>query len=911
MLVRTVYKSPTSIHIFSFSIDDAELLPSIPPQEPNTIRSETVIQGWCIEALSPSTTQVTLIEQTNLKGWQTKGLVYQSMVNAVASAGDFTIKSGSPPFVNRLLGAQGTSSVYNHAKGSLKIEYAIKPSTSTIPEGSTFASSAAQTDVSARSQPVFTNFVECEIRCDTDTWGTSLDIVVDPPPSRVSCLARHRLAAGGGTWITLEHDPALVAHEVIVVNIRKGPSSRSKGSVFVNGARVKVDNQTMAEAEIKSLTLEKRMRSSPVPLDQWPTMSRPPSSLNSREPSPRVIKPSPLSIRGKDASEAQQQGAGQDTSQPVPKDDSEQPKIAARHAQPPSTSTYAMDYALEALALLQALHVEQGPELSAVAPGWTSSPERGGIFRKKLFPSISQIHPIVRGDKIVEGVTAEQLLGILTNPSLRPLWDERVENAASLQSFGNGCTSSLLTTKPAFLTFRGRLLHVAQVLAQVTVPSASTSSSTSTVFLLASASCPIPEETFPLAKTNPQGLPIGRVIFEGWILETLDPYSSDSLPIPSTRTSHFACIDWSGSVPASFAPLLNVSPLKLIDALAAQAKLRAVPRPLCPTSHCQVEGPLSSDEEGLCSWTLRCPKTPLYQSKFICSDLSVAQDRFRFVVLLPRIEASSSSSAKPSTHQRTSSNPFRRRGPATSVMGDTLSTSPTQSNFQALADNEADRASAQPGLRSKSSLASIKSVVTAADGSSSASRAIASKNSNDLVVAELLVAFREFCTSGYELSISATPSAATRPTSEEQQETLSFDDTALLTTSELPFRVSIHETSHFGVAASADKAAKELHLVRVTLPTSQFTNPVTDPLRDAAGRTPPSWFQRLKSSQILVAVDIRPLARSTELSQATKDPVKVLLNGNRVHIASEKESKSVLERYERQEVDASAPIISR
>lgn len=939
MLVRTVYKSPTSIHIFSFSIEDSDLLPLIPPTEPSTIRSDTVIQGWCIEALSPSTTQVTLIEQTNLKGWQTKGLVYQSMVNAVASAGDFTIKSGSPPFVNRLLGAQCTLSSYIHVKGSLKVEYAAKPNPSSLMMAS--PNSAAKENVSRPSEGGGSaSFIECEIRCDTDTWGTTLDVVVDPPPSRVSCLARHRLAAGGGTWITLEHDAALVAHDVVAVNVRKGPASRAKGSVFVNGARIKVDNQAMAEAEIKSLTLEKRMRSSPVPLDQWPTSSRPPSALNSREPSPRVIKPSPLSVEGTDIADSQEvKGSSAETDASYKNTKSGKEQEAQQQTQEQKTtikaathslsaSPHAMHYALESLALLQALHVEQGPELSAIAPGWTSTPERGGLLRKKLFPSLSSAHPIMRGDKIVEGVTAEQLLGILVNPSLRPTWDERVENSTVLQSFGHGCTSALLTTKPAFLTFRGRLLHVAQVLSQVTVPSASNTSSTATVYLLASASAPLPEDVFPLSQTNPHGLPVGRVIFEGWILETLDPYSSDSLPIPSTRTSHFTCIDWSGSVPASFAPLLNVSPLKLIDALTQQARRKAVPRPLAPLGHCQIEGPLSNDEEGLCSWSLQSSEASVYQSKFLCSDMTPSREEYRVVVLLPNIDAAPSpvpaAAKKSSTHHRTPSNPFRRQAPATSTHHESSPSSNPQRQRSLKSLTEGEEASPPaPALRPKGSVASLKaSMGDSALSTALPSKPSASRDATDLVVAELLVAYRDFCATGYELSISASPSnKISKPLREGEHETQamfppSFDETALTATTELPFRVSVHETQHLGVPTSADKVAKNMHLVRVTLPTSQFTNPVADPLRDAAGRAPPSWFRRLKATAILVAVDIRPLPGVSKETVSTaekesKEPIKVLLNGNRVHISSEKESKSVLERHERSESQAAAPIISR
>ncbi|CEL56376.1 hypothetical protein RSOLAG1IB_07762 [Rhizoctonia solani AG-1 IB] len=47
--------------------------------------------------------------------------------------------------------------------------------------------------------------IELELRVDPDNWSP-LEIVVDPPPSAVRALRRHRLArGGGGLWITIEH----------------------------------------------------------------------------------------------------------------------------------------------------------------------------------------------------------------------------------------------------------------------------------------------------------------------------------------------------------------------------------------------------------------------------------------------------------------------------------------------------------------------------------------------------------------------------------------------------------------------------------------------------------------------------------------------------------------------------------
>jgi hypothetical protein len=86
--------------------------------------------------------------------------------------------------------------------------------------------------------------VECELRCDLDTWGSTLDIVVDPPPQALTCLRRHRLsAAGGGVWITITHDAVLAGDERLQAIVRRGitSSAKDKGLVMVNGVKVVVD----------------------------------------------------------------------------------------------------------------------------------------------------------------------------------------------------------------------------------------------------------------------------------------------------------------------------------------------------------------------------------------------------------------------------------------------------------------------------------------------------------------------------------------------------------------------------------------------------------------------------------------------------------------------------------------------
>ncbi|TFY74631.1 hypothetical protein EWM64_g9380, partial [Hericium alpestre] len=207
VLLKTVYKSPTTIHVFAFSADDPNLFPNIPPVEPNTIRTQVDLQGFSIEALSPTTTLLTLLEQSDPKGWANKSSVIpQQMTTALAGIGEFAIKYGGPPVATRLAGAKAISMKYDHERGIFRMEYEVSTSRRTPLDQNTTTDS----DVASASTPI----VECELRCDIDTWANSLDIVVDPPPQAVSCLRRHRLSSGGGgLWLTLTHDAVLAGDE--------------------------------------------------------------------------------------------------------------------------------------------------------------------------------------------------------------------------------------------------------------------------------------------------------------------------------------------------------------------------------------------------------------------------------------------------------------------------------------------------------------------------------------------------------------------------------------------------------------------------------------------------------------------------------------------------------------------------
>ncbi|KAK4055962.1 hypothetical protein OIO90_002955 [Microbotryomycetes sp. JL221] len=1000
--IRTSYKSPSSVHIFSFSTDDSELFPMIPNVVPPVIRTQTDLYGWAIEALSPTTTQITLLDQSDPKGWSNKSWTPTQLVMAVAGVGDFSLKQGGPPVVTRLLGAKSTMSKYEHDKGQLKAEYIKTDSTILSALSLPFESSQGQVvpavvvdqDVgnsNNNGQHSTNNMIECEIRCDCSTWSPSIDVVIDPPPTKVSCLLRHRLSSGGGLWITIEHDAHLIdTEERIMVTVRKGSTTKEKGSVTVNGSRTRVDVEALGEDEVKQLAQKKRVKASPIPLDQYSTRGpgpwqRTPSASGRTSPMPAsssaavfdpdsdtaatTMKPSAItsnstsaaaSVSGPSTSAAstkpstasssvavssplaQSSTSGSTTGTVTPTEASTATSAESNQLSKPPQPPPA--YALDALAWLQTFHAEQGPELTDPAPGWTNVTERAGtVVRKKTINRISPTFPVYRGDKIVQGMMAEEIAGVVSSAGCRKAWDERVDSATVLANYGAGCSTSVVTTRPQF-PFKGRMFNVASVSAQVRVPSASSTSSTSTVLFFASASYE-PDETFDQAKVNPGGLLTGRVLLEGWILETLDPYTSSLLAIPSTRCTYVVCIDHGGSIPFALNSVMNSNLAKMINNVETVGKTKGpVPRVFTPDASVQIEGPLNDDGEQECIWKLGRVGGAVEEQKttLLNADVQVDDGTFRALFQVggkvnqrPPLGTSTSSSAPPSgqiVEPKGSAVSQLIKGElprsASLILGSTTPAAPTVSKKSSLSDLH--RKSSKSSLRSSPAPAITTGGSNVGKSKSPASSTSDDPHAHDLVVAEFIVDLKQY-PHGYSISCSSSliPSSD-KPTP------VSLDSLRSLAARPISLRATVHDAPLPSIlTASLDSWKRHNHLVRVLVPTSSITHPVQDPLRDGklVRDTKPEWFRNLVDHGALVEVRIVPLSAAESATAATasqandmasnsvstteKKPTpvekytRVMFNGEKLPVASQKDSKAVVARLEDEDAPSRARKISR
>lgn len=922
------------------------------------------------------------------------------MIQAVAGVRDWAIRNGAPPVVTRLSGGvRKIREEYEPEKAHLRVEYAPYTSSSssaalpaahqsppTSPDLSTTTPPPAieAPSTSSSSSPSSSERTELEIRCDASVWASSspsvspssssstfaaagpsagIEVLIDPPPLSVACLSRHRLSAGGGLWLTIEHAKATVVREgkVAVTVRRTGTSSASasggaaasgKGAtgaggggivVTVNGAKVKVDVEVLDDEKVRQLEKRKRVKARPVPLDQYETLGprsgvvlTPAAASAAVAAGSPVVSKTPATGKEEEKEGGEKEGAASSSAAATGVTDDPQAGLgvstgdgattvssagdgvllasdltasnptsdALASSPPPSAPKPSLSppaCALEALALLQTFHAEQGPELTDPAPGWAIVSERGGaVVRKKVLPRLVSAGadlPVFRGDKIVQGLTADEIAAVVSAPTTRKSWDDRVETSVSLASYGHGISTSVVTTKPVF-PFKGRIFYLAAVNASVKVPSASSSASTSTVRFIASASYtpPAPSSSssaadsstipdFDATKVNPLSLPSGTVYLEGWILETLDPYTSSVLAIPSTRCTYVACIDPKlGNLALG---LGNVNLARTISNVEQFGKTRGpLPRLVSPTEGVQIEGPLSDDGEVDCVWRLQKEKGEAREVVTVDYDpvgtteggayralfriggkgreravsvgeeeaarLSAAAERKQKTLVGGGSSAASLGKGKPPSLLSPSlpvGSPLLRSELPRSVSLNFSTAAPPVLQKTPIT-SELARKTSHSSLRSRSpptsvgvstapsSVSSVSTIVPPPKTTSGGSTTITDPGVHDIVVAELVIDLKQY-PDGYSIvpssrllsaSLSDAP-LSLEPLPSRSQSSSSSSSTVPPT--QIPLRCTTHDAPLPSIlTASLDAWKRANHLVRVLIPTGAITHPIVDPLRN-------------------------------------------------------------------------------
>lgn len=911
--------------MFSFSVDDLHLFPHIPPPNPSIIRTQVDLQGWAIEVLSPTTTQLTLLEQSDPKGWSNKAMTIPSqMTAAVVGVGDYLIKCGAPPVMTRLAGARATDIRYDHEKPSFWVAYeGIQGRRSgndpgTRQNGTNGAMESVNTpglDLNSM------HTIDCQIRCDIEKWASALDIIVDPPPQSVTALRRHRLSeGGGGLWLTVMHDALLAADEKLLVIVRRGPilSQRQKPVVMLNGARIAIDVEELSEAEIQALNKRKRVNPLRIPLDQPPAVSvirrrraewdgdesSPTNSNNATKPStPEPHKPSKPSGATPNFSSSLASFWSNAIEQATSTTQFAAAAIAPAITQAPTASVPSallspVQHACEALHWLHSLEVHQ-------QDGWTLVTNKGLAVHRKLFPEISPVIPVHKGEKVIEGVSAEEISSVLMSYDCRKYWDDRFVSAIVLERYGALCHTAFLASRCGF-PFQDRGFYLASFMARSRLPqttwdansedAGSSQDHRNVIFYISASFHPDSASSFSAEKYNSYSYPIGRTFIDGWVLETLDPYTKENYAIPSTRCTRIVAVDYAGSIPVTMNRMINAELPKSILAVETYVKgTSSLPLTRLPAAGFVLaeakggEGAASAvataAEAGSPSWKFK--RKDEHRTLLMSSFDPSTRVYISSIVLTTSSQNANSSNSDDSVSKASKTPPSRLGTTSDVVQGGRIefptSPSPTSIRPEALSShiNERGRSS---------------SVFTASGQL---------KYTTDLVVAEIAVDTKLY-PDGYDVQIAPAAREDVRGTSLLEAPLRTGD---LQTTSEnstpapqtLPFTAKLYTVPASPLhSAGLNTDRPPRHLLRLTLPTAQyqrstFEDPLTEETRGAPPK--PQWLLDLESKGFVVQVEIRP-CRDAKRNGA-KSTVRV--DGTIVLAAGEKESLTAFGREELQD----------
>ncbi len=805
------------------------------------------------------------------------------MVSYVAGVGDFVIKCGGPPVQTRLEGAKSNDIRYDHEKGSFRIEYER-------------CASRRSSSSEGADEPSFPNtpVIECELRCDLDNWASSLDIVIDPPPQSITCLRRHRLSlGGGGLWLTISHDAVHAGDERLQAIVRRAPQgvAKEKGLVMVNGARVDVDVEELADKEVKHLAKQKRVKPARIPLDQPPVLGvirRRKAEWDSAEQDGNATDSTTATTSPTSASSSQYtssapafassftryfnyavEQATVTTQQAVA---AISPAAAAGADAMPSSSKPPMQYALEALSYLQAQHARP------VSDGWTLVSDKGFPGYRKIEAQISSVIPVHKGEKVVEGFSADEMASVLTSYECRKQWDTRFDSVHVFESFGAGSHTNFTVTKGGF-PFRDRGFYLANLMARTALARRTTGETDQTsdgrtaVFLVSASFSAESISSFAPSKYNPYTLPVGRVFVDGWILETLDPYGSENYTIPSTRCTRITAVDYAGSIPAAVNSSINAMLPKSILALETYLKgLSPPPFTRLPASGLMILSKTDENPDAK-SWTLRKRDST---HEVVNTRFSPGDRVYKSTI---SVNACPRRSLSPSANDRTPRPSTIMAAPSTP----TLDGQPAGTNE----DNAKTPVALPKGI----------SPVSERWGSNDTLRSPSIftvrgevRHPTDLMIAELVVDTKLY-PEGYAVKLRS------RVDKEPQRLPLPASGEDSPMDNPLPISPSVY-TLPLSPLHSAGLAADRppCHLLRLMLPTAQFQmSTIQDPLTGETRSAPPKpqWLLDLEVGRAVIFVEVRPASLESNDKKTT-----VTIDGNSTPVFNEKESLTNLGRDE-------------
>ncbi|KAG0292155.1 hypothetical protein BGZ96_004451 [Linnemannia gamsii] len=573
-VLNTTFITKDAIHYFATSVDDTNQYPAIPPPVSPFVRSELVVSGWYIQTVNPKSVRIVYIAQAAPTGWMVPGTALGAMATemplCVAEIMKYLDTYGSPPTLVSIRRGRALGVDYSHEKSSFRLEYvqdsnpifsghrqplqqqhqhhqsvsADRQRRSTVDLTAGVGSGDPQQFNSPKLGP--TDKLLAEIRLDARVWARNgdCDITIDPPPSKVSCSSVPH--DGTGYRLRIEHSSgrAVPAGGKVLLMARK-PSKPGCG-IVVNGVPINMPSMEhlLTWMPHHVLLADKDKTQAPSSLDG--TLAEKESQLGDEDDS-----------GDKATNEIGENGQASE----------------AGVKRSPSTLMSPLQYAQGAMDLLSKINSDHEDLWSVV------SDSKGGMkVTKRFMPSeISDQVPLVRGEKVIEGFSLEEIATVIGTLGTRAKLDDLYESGEMLESFGAGCS-----------TFH----HVLKSYFPLLLPARDLYFVTATAFAEASARCPqiviistsIPhsgaskatDEASTSTTASPQSRPRAHLHLSAWILEGIDPYSTNH-PIPSTRVTFMTALDLGGAVPQRISGMIQTMFPKMITQVESYLQAQAAP----------------------------------------------------------------------------------------------------------------------------------------------------------------------------------------------------------------------------------------------------------------------------------------------------------------------------------------------
>lgn len=557
ILAQTMTSTSKAIYIYSVSIDDVPLSTDLEvPAASKVLRAKVDLFGWVIDSATAKQCRVSQYTLADWKGWGSTSSLYQPFWNSIANVVNYSASCGGPPILTQLTNANLSGILFEHDKSVMRVEYRTD-----------FANESRNHDEDNAASPVTQS--TAEFRINTVTWSRDAEMLINPHPFGIRCTRKPR---DNGIWVTIQHTDVAMGSGKVAVVIRRGAEHTGKDTVIINGTKYAAENAAITAAESPSKKNPAAAGISKIDGLAFKTAS-----------SEHLDTASVLSV-----------AAQTRNLDPYSANDS------SAHSQSSTLSASSkrmrpMDIAFQALEAVNTLH-------RADDTGWTSLAARKGIkMAKKVDTAVSPTIPVLRGEMVMEGFDVDEILSVITSFSARKEWDDTFDDGQVLQSYGSGCSTSLLTFKSplAFLQVKGREIQIASVAARF-VQDATAAPSSPTVpnaLYVAGASF--------TRNTTIQSLNIlTNVLLDGWILESIDPYTmTTNYAIPSTRVTRIECVDY-GSLTYLQSMVTSTVPKVLLGISSYLKNHGPTPYTAQPSAYIQVVEGLQSPQNAIVDYEI-------------------------------------------------------------------------------------------------------------------------------------------------------------------------------------------------------------------------------------------------------------------------------------------------------------------